>query len=85
MEPFTINSGSTISLDAGSQDVQSVCVNTAISAISYTIGNGATNVTASNLPAGVTGVLSGSIYTLSGTPNTAESITILCQPLAVVV
>ncbi|MFN8274032.1 MAG: hypothetical protein U0X58_04030 [Flavobacteriaceae bacterium] len=36
-----INSGSTISLDAGSQDVQSVYVNTAISAISYTIGNGA--------------------------------------------
>ncbi|MBS7788324.1 T9SS type B sorting domain-containing protein, partial [Flavobacterium sp. CYK-55] len=66
---ITVNSGATIDLDSGSQNSQTLCVNNAISTISYTIGSGATGVSASGLPTGVSGVLSGNTYTISGTPS----------------
>ncbi len=47
-------------------NAQTKCINTSITNITYTV-SGATGVTDSGLPAGVTGNLSGGIYTISGT------------------
>jgi hypothetical protein len=47
---------------------QSVCINTAISPITYTIGGGATSATFSGLPAGITTTVSGNNVTISGIP-----------------
>jgi hypothetical protein len=51
-------------------DNQTVCVNTAITPITYST-TGATGATFSGLPAGVTGTLSGDNITISGTPTVA--------------
>ncbi len=50
---------------------QSVCMNTAIIPITYTLGGGATGTTVTGLPAGVTAVVTGSVLTISGAPSTA--------------
>ena len=47
----------------------SLCANTLMTNIVYTIGGTATSATVSGLPAGVTGVLSGTTFTISGTPT----------------
>jgi hypothetical protein len=49
-------------------DTQTVCVDTAITDIVYTVTNG-TGASASGLPAGVIGTYSSGTYTLSGTPT----------------
>jgi len=49
---------------------QTVCVNTAITPITYST-TGATGATFSDLPAGVTGAFSGGNITISGTPTVA--------------
>jgi hypothetical protein len=51
-------------------DNQTVCVNTAITPITYST-TGATGATFSGLPTGVTGTFSGSNITISGTPTVA--------------
>jgi hypothetical protein len=51
-------------------DNQTVCVNTAITPITYST-TGATGATFSGLPAGVTGTFSGGNITISGTPTVA--------------
>jgi subtilisin-like proprotein convertase family protein len=63
-QSMTLSSGST---------TQTICNNTAIADIKYTIGGTATDViiSAGALPAGVTGKLTGKIYTISGTPTQA--------------
>lgn len=51
---------------------QTVCVNTAITPMPFNVANGVVTATISGgtgLPNGVTGVLSGGTYTLSGIPN----------------
>ncbi|SMO49869.1 gliding motility-associated C-terminal domain-containing protein [Saccharicrinis carchari] len=65
---ITMGPAATIDLTSGS-DAQTVCVNTAISNIAYTIGGSATGASVTGLPAGVTGSLSGSVLTISGTPS----------------
>ncbi len=50
---------------------QTVCINTAITNIVYTTANGATNVTVTGLPAGVTGTFAAGVFTISGTPAAA--------------
>jgi hypothetical protein len=61
----------TISLSSGAgSDNQSVCVNTAISNITYTT-TGATGATFTGLPAGVTGSWAGNVVTITGTPSLA--------------
>lgn len=52
-------------------DNQSLCVNTPIATIAYTMGGTATGITASGLPPGVTSSFSGSTLTISGTPTAA--------------
>jgi hypothetical protein len=55
---------------ASGTDNQTVCVNTAITPITYST-TGATGATFSGLPAGVTGTFSGGYITISGTPTAA--------------
>ncbi|WP_156123762.1 S-layer family protein, partial [Flavihumibacter sp. ZG627] len=65
---ITINQNSTLALTTGS-NTQSVCANTPITNIAYTFGGGATNVSVSGLPAGVTGTVTESVLTISGIPT----------------
>ncbi len=60
----------TISLTSGTAS-PSVCANTPIMNIVYTIGGTATGAMVTGLPAGVTGVLSGNTFTIGGTPTAA--------------
>jgi hypothetical protein len=55
-------------------DSQTVCVNTAITPITYST-TGATGATFSGLPTGVTGAFSGGYITISGTPTAAGTFT----------
>ncbi|MBS7787239.1 choice-of-anchor L domain-containing protein, partial [Flavobacterium sp. CYK-55] len=66
---ITVNTGVAMTLSTTSNDNQALCVNTALSPIVYNTANGVTNVTASNLPSGVSGSFSGGNFTLSGTPS----------------
>ena len=60
----------TISLASGTAS-QSVCANTAMANIIYTIGGTATGASVTGLPAGVTGTLSGNQFIIGGTPTAA--------------
>ena len=64
-----VNANTGLALAAGSNN-QSVCQNTAIGNIDYTISGGGNNATASGLPAGVTGVYNAGTFTISGVPTT---------------
>ncbi len=60
----------TISLTSSvGTNAQTVCKGSAISAINYTVGNGATGASITGLPAGITGSYSGGVFTISGTPT----------------
>ncbi|WP_366186101.1 T9SS sorting signal type C domain-containing protein [Flavobacterium ovatum] len=52
---------------------QTVCQNTAMTAITMTLGGGATGATVIGLPAGVTSTVSGATVTISGTPTGSGS------------
>ncbi|TRV25673.1 MAG: hypothetical protein EWV88_07515, partial [Microcystis wesenbergii Mw_MB_S_20031200_S109D] len=68
---FTVQPQATLVLtSAASTNNQTVCVNTPITNIVYTFGNGATNATVTGLPAGVTATVTGNTVTISGTPTT---------------
>ncbi|MFN0082001.1 MAG: beta strand repeat-containing protein, partial [Ferruginibacter sp.] len=67
---ITVNPAATILLSsAAATAAQTVCINTAITNITYTIANGATGATVTGLPAGVTGSFAGGVFTISGTPT----------------
>ena len=69
---ITVNPISTITLSsAAGTNTQTVCANTAITNIAYTVNTGVTGATVTGLPAGVTGVFAGSTFTISGTPTAA--------------
>ena len=64
---------------------QSLCVNTAITPITYSVSGSATGATVSTLPAGLSGSFSAGVFTISGTPTTSAVInytvtTIGCTP-----
>ncbi|MCX6246085.1 MAG: hypothetical protein NTU98_15430 [Bacteroidetes bacterium] len=66
---ITVTPDNTILLSsAAGTDNQSVCVNTAITNITYTT-TGATGASFSGLPAGVTGAWAANVVTISGTPS----------------
>ncbi len=69
------NAGLALSSGAGTNG-QTVCVNTAISPITYTISGGATTATVTGLPAGVTGSFSGVMLSIGGTPSTVSTQTL---------
>ena len=63
---------STISINAGSNDNQTICTNTALTDIIYTISGGAQGATVAGLPAGLRGVFNApNTFTISGNPSTA--------------
>lgn len=66
---ITVNPDHTLSLNGGST-TQTVCVNTPITTITYTLGGGATGATVTGLPPGVTSSVAGNILTISGSPTT---------------
>ncbi|HEX8517050.1 MAG TPA: gliding motility-associated C-terminal domain-containing protein [Bacteroidia bacterium] len=69
---ITVNPNATITLtSAAATTSQSVCVNTAITNITYTVAGGGTGATVTGLPAGVTGNFAGGTFTISGTPAAA--------------
>jgi len=69
---ITVNPLSTMVLSSGSATAPAVCSGTAITPIVYTAGGGATGIALTGtLPTGVTGVFSGTTFTISGTPTTA--------------
>ncbi|WP_163325912.1 PKD-like domain-containing protein, partial [Draconibacterium mangrovi] len=69
---ITINEDGTISLAGGNAN-PTLCINTPLSNITYSIGGGATDasITSGSLPAGVTGVYNSAtgLFTISGTPT----------------
>lgn len=69
---ITVGGNPTISLTSGSTN-QTICVNTPMSNIVYSIGGSATGATVSGLPAGVSGTFSGGSFTISGTPTATGS------------
>ena len=65
---ITISPNATVGLTSSpGTDAQSVCKNTAIVPISYTIGGGASGAGVTGLPAGVTGLFNAGVLTISGT------------------
>ena len=66
---ITVQPDHTIVLATGNTN-QSVCVNTSIDDITYTIGGGAAGFTVTGLPPGVTSAITGNTITISGTPTT---------------
>src|ERR1035437_7342214 len=68
---IAVTANNTISLSsAAGTNAQITCINTAITPITYTT-TGATGASVSNLPTGVSGVWSGNVVTISGTPTVA--------------
>jgi hypothetical protein len=68
----TVNQNSTIGLSSAvGTNAQTVCVNNAITDITYAIGGGGTgaSITAGALPVGVTGSFAAGVFTISGTPT----------------
>jgi hypothetical protein len=64
----TPNNTITLSSAAGTDNAQTPCLNNPITTITYTTAR-ATDATVSGLPAGVTGVWSNNVFTISGTPT----------------
>jgi len=67
-----VNTDATITLtSAPATTSQTVCINTAVTAITYTIGGGGTGATVTGLPAGVTGSYNSTtkVFTISGSPT----------------
>ena len=54
---------------------QALCINTAITNITYSIGGTGTGASVSGLPAGVTGTFASGAFTISGTPTVAGTFT----------
>ncbi len=65
---ITVNPIQAIALTTGNSS-QSVCSGVAIATISYTLSGGATGASVSGLPAGLSGAVSGSTYSITGTPT----------------
>jgi gliding motility-associated-like protein len=67
---ITVNPNAAIALtSAAGTNAQSVCINTPITSITYSVSGGGTNASATGLPAGVTGSFAGGTFTISGTPT----------------
>ena len=67
-----VNPNAAISLtSAASTAAQTLCINTAITGITYSVSGGGTGAGVSTLPAGVSGSYSGGVFTISGTPTVA--------------
>src|SRR5579862_2536511 len=73
---ITLGTSPTIALtSAAGTNAQTVCINSAITNIQYTVGGSATGAASTGLPTGVTGVFAGGKYTISGTPTVSGAFT----------
>ncbi len=72
---ISVNNNSTINLSSAiGTDGQAVCINHAITAITYVVGGGGTSATLTgSLPTGITGSFSGGVFTISGTATESGS------------
>ena len=61
--------GSVTLTSAAGTDNQTICINTALTPITYAVGGSGTGGTVSGLPAGVTGIFGGGVITISGNPT----------------
>ncbi len=69
---ITVNADATITLtSAAGSNIQTTCINTSITTITYAVGGGGTGATISGLPAGLTGSYAAGVFTISGSPSTA--------------
>ena len=67
---LTVNPNHAIALtSAGATTTQTVCPNSAITNITYSVSGGGTGAGVTGLPSGVTGSFSGGVFTISGTPT----------------
>ncbi|MEI6139011.1 MAG: Calx-beta domain-containing protein, partial [Mariniphaga sp.] len=65
-----VNPNAVISLtSAVSTNAQTLCINNPITNITYSVSGGGTGAGVTGLPAGVSGLYSGSVFTISGTPS----------------
>ena len=85
----TVQDNASISLTSAElTDAQTLCINNAITDITYSIGGTATgaSITGRPLPAGVTGTYNAGVFTISGTPTVSGTFSfILLQQLAALV
>ena len=71
----TVTANTVINLTSATPTTsQAVCVNTAITDITYAISGGGTGATVTGLPTGVTGVYNAGVVTISGTPTGAAQV-----------
>ncbi|CCB68903.1 Protein of unknown function precursor; putative adhesin [Flavobacterium branchiophilum FL-15] len=71
---------STLTLtSATGTDAQTLCINSAITDIQYTVGN-ATGASITGLPNGVTGTYSNGVFTISGTPTESGTFDYILTP-----
>lgn len=61
---------------------QSLCINTAITPITYSVGGSATGATVTGLPAGITGSFSSGVFTISGISTVAGTFNYLVTTTA---
>ncbi len=67
---ITVNAVPSITLTSPlGSNIQTVCQNTALTNITYSIGGTATGASVTGLPAGVSGAFNTGIFTISGTPT----------------
>lgn len=65
---ITITPDATLTLTSGNQ-LQTVCINSPIANITYTVGGGGTNASVTGLPSGLTSSYNAGVFTISGTPT----------------
>ncbi len=70
---ITVNPDHTLSLNGGSNEIQTVCSGILIAPISYTFGSGATGVTVTALPPGLIATTVGNMVTITGAPTASGS------------
>jgi len=65
---ITVTPDATITLTSGNNN-QTLCINTALTNITYSIGGSGNGATVTGLPTGVNGTYSSGVFTISGTPT----------------
>ncbi|MGQ0737801.1 MAG: PKD domain-containing protein, partial [Bacteroidota bacterium] len=69
---ITVTPDGTVTLtSAPGTDNQTLCINTALTPITYAVGGSGTGGSVTGLPAGVTGTFAGGVITITGTPTVA--------------
>ncbi len=65
-----VNANAAITLTSGAgSNIQTLCLNSPITNITYSVTGGATDATATGLPAGLSNVYAGGVFIITGTPS----------------